>query len=378
MCSEAELSKSLTDGPLAAIAQQFITQGTVRHIRPLGNGNINDTYLVDTETPFVLQRINTQVFPHPEQVMDNLCRFVDHARQRLHQLSGQRWDIPTVLRTSNHQHHWVDPHGSVWRGLSFIQGTTTFDTIQSREHATEVGHGLGCFHRLLSDLPSEQLTDTLPGFHITPSYLQQYDNTIRLEQLSAAERHCCTLIATHRQRLSVLEEAKAKGRLPLRPIHGDPKINNILIDTVTGQAVSLIDLDTIKPGLVHYDIGDCLRSSCNPLGEETQQWQDVSFDVELCAAVLQGYLASAGFLDAVEYNYIYDAIWLITFELGLRFFSDHLAGNTYFKIQRPNHNLERALVQFQLAESIQTQKQAIQTVIDQLKADYFTEAGCGA
>lgn len=384
MASEVELATPLTKtddrhDSLADIAQQFVSCSTVRDILPLGSGNINDTYLVDSKQPFVLQRINTEVFPNPHQVMDNLCQFVSHARQRLSQ-TNRRWEIPTVLRTDDNQHHWTDSQGNIWRALSFVKGTTTFDTIQSQDHAVEIGYGLGYFHSLLSDLPVANLADTLPGFHITPNYLDQYDAVLSQADIrSFEEHHCATLITSHRSQLSVLEQAKAKGHLPLRSIHGDPKINNILIDKVTKQAVSLIDLDTVKPGLVHYDIGDCLRSSCNPLGEETQHWQAVTFNVRLCAPVLEGYLSSAGaFLKEIEYDYIYDAVWLITFELGLRFFSDHLAGNIYFKTQRPNHNLERALVQFQLATSISTQKQTIQTLINQLKARYCTEAGCAA
>ena len=374
---KVELSPGVVCESLQHIARQFAGNVAVANIRPLGSGNINDTYLVDGQRPFVLQRINPEVFPQPRQVMDNLCQFADHARQRLRTDPLQRrWEVPAVLRTDDNQHHWVDAQGDVWRGLSFVRGTTTFNTIQNQHHAVEIGYGLGCFHSLLSDLPSTDLVDTLPGFHITPSYLRQYDAAHAHAKItSLEEQHCCALIAEHREQLSVLEEAKAQGHLPQRPIHGDPKINNILIDTTTGQAVSLIDLDTVKPGLVHYDMGDCLRSSCNPLGEETRQWQAVTFDMGLCEAVLQGYLACASrFLKAVEYDYIYDAIWLITFELGLRFFSDHLAGNVYFKTQRPHHNLERALVQFQLVHSIKAQKQAIQTVIERLKTDYCTEA----
>ncbi len=374
---KVELSSGAVCESLQHIARQFASNGPVVDIRPLGSGNINDTYLVNGQQPFVLQRINPEVFPQPCQVMDNLCRFVHHARQQLRADPLQRrWEVPAVLRTDDNQPYWMDAQGYVWRGLSFVQGTTTFNIIQNQHHAVEVGYGLGCFHSLLSDLPSTDLVDTLPGFHITPSYLRQYDTArAHAKIISLEEQRCCTLIAEYREQLSVLEEAKAQGHLPQRPIHGDPKINNILIDMTTGRAVSLIDLDTVKPGLVHYDIGDCLRSSCNPLGEETQQWRAVTFDVGLCEAVLQGYLTCANrFLDAVEYDYIYDAIWLMTFELGLRFFSDHLAGNVYFKTQRPNHNLERALVQFQLAHSIQAQKQTIQTVITRLKTDYCAEA----
>ncbi len=157
-----------------------------------------------------------------------------------------------------------------------------------------------------------------------------------------------------------LEKARAQGRLRLRPIHGDPKVNNVMLDTATGQAVGMVDLDTVKPGLVHYDIGDCLRSGCNPLGEETEDWEAVRFEPELCRAILAGYLSLArDFLTETDYAYLYDAIRLLAFELGLRFFTDYLAGNVYFKARHPEHNLVRALVQFKLTESIESQAAAI-------------------
>ena len=166
----------------------------------------------------------------------------------------------------------------------------------------------------------------------------------------------------------VLEEARAQGRLRLRPIHGDPKVNNVLLDTATGQAVALVDLDTVKPGLVHYDIGDCLRSGCNPQGEETEHWEAVRFDPDLCRALLQGYLSQArGFLTAADYDHLYDAVRLIAFELGLRFFTDYLEGNVYFKARHREHNLARALVQFRLTESIESQETAIGAIIRDLR-----------
>jgi Ser/Thr protein kinase RdoA (MazF antagonist) len=175
------------------------------------------------------------------------------------------------------------------------------------------------------------------------------------------------LVSRHRDRAHILEQAKARGHLKLRPIHGDPKVNNVMLDAATGQAVSLVDLDTVKPGLLHYDIGDCLRSGCNPLGEETEQWEEVRFEPDLCRAVLEGYLSLArGFLTPSDYAYLYDAVSLIAFELGLRFFTDYLEGDVYFKASRPEHNLARALVQFKLAESIASQTAAVQALIQDL------------
>ncbi|MEZ4661523.1 MAG: phosphotransferase [Caldilineaceae bacterium] len=163
---------------------------------------------------------------------------------------------------------------------------------------------------------------------------------------------------------SVLEDAVAAGQLALRAIHGDPKVDNIMLDNTTKQAVSIVDLDTVKPGLVHYDIGDGLRSCCNRLGEETDQIDAVTFDTELCKVILDGYLSQARhFFSQADYDYIYACIRLITFELGLRFFSDHLAGNVYFKVKDERHNLRRALVQFKLCESIEAQEAEIQSIV---------------
>jgi Ser/Thr protein kinase RdoA (MazF antagonist) len=225
------------------------------------------------------------------------------------------------------------------------------------------------FHTLISDLPPARLVDTLPGFHVAPQYLQRYDAVLaqRPPTPSPEVNHCLRFINAHRRWAGVLETAKAAGKLPLRLMHGDPKVNNVLFDADTHQAISLIDLDTVKPGLIHYDIGDCLRSGCNPLGEDTQQWEAVAFDVDRCQAILQGYQSIARtFLIAADYAYLHPASRLLAFELGLRFFTDYLDGNRYFKTAYPEHNLVRALVQFQLAASVDAQETRLQAIIHDL------------
>jgi Ser/Thr protein kinase RdoA (MazF antagonist) len=181
-------------------------------------------------------------------------------------------------------------------------------------------------------------------------------------------RYCHRIIAERRAWASILEDEKAAGRLPMRVIHGDPKINNIMICDETGQAVSIVDLDTVKPGLVHYDIGDCLRSSCNPLGEETTLFDEVRFETDLARAILEGYLSVANaFLTAHEFARLYDAIRLLAFELGVRFFQDYLAGDVYFKVRHSTHNLERALVQFKLTESIEAQETILRKMLEDFR-----------
>jgi Ser/Thr protein kinase RdoA (MazF antagonist) len=178
---------------------------------------------------------------------------------------------------------------------------------------------------------------------------------------------CLKFVEERRDFCHTLERAREQGRLQLRPVHGDPKVNNVMIEETTGRALSLVDLDTVKPGLIHYDIGDCMRSGCNPLGEETERWEAVEFNPEIGAAILEGYLTQARrFLTVADYEYLYDAIRLLTFELGVRFFTDRLAGNVYFKVKHPEHNLQRALVQFKLTESIEAHETDIRQIIQKL------------
>lgn len=341
-----------------------------------GRGNVNDTCLVTLAGPgeprFILQRLNTGVFHQPELVMGNLATVTEHVRGRLAREPlppGRRFELPRVLPSRDGRDHLIDQQGSFWRALSFIDGAETFDIIKDENHAREVGAALGLFHHLLADLPPGRLADTLPGFHLLPAYLRYYDEILakRGAPASAEVDFCLRFIEARRAGAAVLEEAKEQGKLRMRPIHGDPKVNNVMLDTATGLAVSLIDLDTVKPGLVHYDIGDCLRSGANLLGEETGQWERVRFDPGVGRAMLRGYLPQARHvLSDADVAYLYDAIRLLAFELGLRFFSDYVAGNIYFKASHREHNLRRALVQFKLTESIESQAPALQGLIRDL------------
>jgi Ser/Thr protein kinase RdoA (MazF antagonist) len=364
----------LTLDRLGAIADRFVPQGRATHLQPLGSGNINDTFLVTVADPsqphFVLQQINTEVFRQPHLIMQNMRCLTEHVHHRLQTTPlDRRWELPRVLLTQDRQDHWSDPDGSFWRAISFIGESQSFDTLHNCAQAQEVGYALGMFHHLISDLAPDRLADTLPGFHLTPLYLAQYEALTTLSFPIAPEvAYGLQFIRERAAWVPVLETAKAQGKLPLRLMHGDPKINNVMFDTATQLAVSVVDLDTVKPGLVHYDIGDCLRSGCNRAGEETTQWEAVEFDADLCQGILRGYLSIAKyFLTDNDYAYLFDAIRLIAFELGLRFFTDHLAGDVYFKVKYPEHNLARALVQFKLTESIEAQETTIRHLIQDLK-----------
>jgi len=359
------------------VAEQFTPNRQINDLREHGNGNINDTYLVTVDPlgqdQFILQRVNTHVFTQPQLIIENLRQYAAHVDKKLvGKTNGRRhWNVPHIRSTFKGEDFFIDVQDFFWRAITFVNHSRSFDTVQSANHAREAGYALGRFHSLVSDLSTDKMHDTLVGFHIMPHYLRQYDDVMVRDHQGKNRpevRYCHAMIAERRDWAGVLEKAKNSRILPLRTIHGDPKINNIMISDETGQAISVIDLDTVKPGLVHYDIGDCLRSSCNPLGEDTTDFDNVRFETDLARAILDGYLSVANeFLTDNDYAYIYDAIRLLTFELGVRFFQDYLAGNIYFKVKHPEHSLERAVVQFKLTESIEAQENTIRKIIADFK-----------
>ena len=375
MSANVDPSPPTAIGPLQAIAEAFAIAGPVRQLAPLGNGNVNDTYRVEAAhgQRYVLQRLNTDVFPRPQLVIDNIARLGTHVGDRPLTLerSGRCWELPRLIPTRADGRLWLEHNGQAWRLITHIDDAVVHDTVQDADHAREVGRALGRFHLLIHDLPCEQLADTLEGFHVTPRYLAAYEQLLARQGLPAgceASHRCAAFVEQRQHLVPVLERARERGLLRLRPIHGDPKVNNVLLDHRSGEAVALVDLDTVKPGLVQTDIGDCLRSGCNPAGEEASDPAAVRFDLELCRPMLAGYLELARpCLSDADLDHIAVAVRLIAFELGLRFFSDHLAGNRYFKCSHARHNLERALVQFRLTESIEAQQQAIEALVEELR-----------
>ena len=344
--------------PLLEIAKQFSCSAC--NVETLGNGHINDTYLVTTAAkPFVLQKINRHVFTQPELIMANLAVLNQHVVQE--NLSHVALELPRMLLTESGDNHYVDVHGEFWRALTYIDNTESLETLVNVAQAVQVGAALGQFHRLTQGLDAAKLHDTLPGFHIAPSYWTHYQQALTRTSIKK-ETFCADFVERFQHIVYDLETAKDQGLLVVRAIHGDPKLNNFLFDKDSQEIVSLIDLDTVKPGLIHYDIGDCIRSCCHNLVTDM-------FDLECCQALLNGYFkAMADSLSADDYQLLYAAIRLIPFELGLRFYTDYLEGNRYFKVTTADENLHRAIKQFRLCGSILAQEADIKALIDRANA----------
>jgi Ser/Thr protein kinase RdoA (MazF antagonist) len=346
------------------IASHFLPAGEGCCVELLGDGLINQTWLVSPAASprFVLQRINARVFPHPERIAANLRRIQAHVRGGR---SGFAEHWPDLIVPREGGDTVLDAEGGHWRALRYIEGSRVLNGIATERQALEVGRVLGGFHAALADIDSSLLDDPLPDFHIAPGYLAHLD-AVRTSAGSGEPtvRRALEFVDARRDFVPVLERAKAAGLLRQRIIHGDPKLANILFDRAGDRALTLIDLDTVKPGLVHYDIGDCLRSCCNRSGESPEEPEATYFDLALCEAILKGYLAAAGhMLTAADYEHLYDAIRLIPLELGVRFLADHLAGDVYFRTESRGHNLQRARAQFRLVECIEAEDAAIRRIV---------------
>ncbi len=355
------------------MAGAFDLGGDIRDVHAHGQGLINDTFLVTTDSGrrAILQRINRHVFPEPARIMANMRMLSEHVRKRqAGETSVRELRLPEIIPARDGKDFALDPQGGFWRAMHFIDNTITLTAIAGEAQAGEVGFALGRFHALTHDLDPARMHETLPGFHNAPAYFARFLRASARPRVPAASRellYCLDFVETRRRLTRVLETAKREGRLRMRVIHGDTKLNNFLFDADTGRAVSLIDLDTVQPGLIHYDIGDCLRSCANPAGESPGDPASARLDLDISQAILDRYFAETrGFLTHVDRDYIYDAIHLIPFELGLRFFTDHLEGDCYFKTDRPGQNLHRAMTQFALTLSIEKNEGKIRSLIGKL------------
>ncbi len=346
----------------------FLPERHIAGIVPVSGGNVNDSYCVHLSSGgrFLLQRLNPSVFPEPGRVMENLQRVTAHLCREAQTTRMCSIQIPKMIQSPTGTAAFKDDSGSYWRLFTWIENSRAIQVIESTNQGREIGRLLGCFHRLLMNFDPDTLHDPLPGFHKTTRYLQQYDQIKKEKSLSLeSERQCAAFIDAFRSREGILEDHRQNLRSSL--IHGDPKAANFLFARNSDTAISLIDLDTVMPGLLLYDLGDCLRSCCNSAGEEICNSSEILFSGEMFAALLSGYCDQAlALLGEKDQELLVDAAFLISFELGLRFFTDHLAGNQYFKVERQGQNLDRALNQLYLAASIDKQRSTLDLLLQQV------------
>ncbi len=361
---------------LRDVSQQFQIYGEIQHAEPCKIGHINETYTATYNQGGVLvryihQKINTSVFKEPVPLMDNIMRVTGHLRQKL--LAQRLNDITrkalTVVPTRDGKAFYCNGEGECWRTFVFIEQAQTYEAVQSPEQAYEAGHAFGTFQCLLADLPGKRLAETIPDFHNTRKRFAALQLAIEEDRCNRANdaRKEIAFALKHESMVDVLLQALAKGEIPERITHNDTKFNNVMLDLETGKALCVVDLDTVMPGLVLYDFGDMVRTTTSPTFEDEVDLSKVRMHMPMFEALARGYLEAASpFLTKAEKSYIAFSGKLITFTIGIRFLTDFLLGDTYFRVHRPGHNLDRCRTQFKLVDSITRQEEAMQNLVDSL------------
>ncbi len=363
--------------PLIHIIKAFPSFGKYVGFKPIVDGHINDTYVVEYKLSdgksvhYLLQRINTHVFTNPDELMENVVNVTEYLRERIAARGGDvDRETLAVCKTVDGKYYYEDNRGDCWRMYTFIYGTYSLNTISSPEVFKNAAIAFGDFQKDLADFPVEKLHETIPNFHNTISRFKDFVDSVckniagrkdlcqkEIEFVFERGKDCMTLV-------NLID----KGEIPLRVTHNDTKLNNVLFDDVTNKGICVIDLDTVMPGLSLYDFGDSIRFGASTAAEDEPNLDKVNFSLELFKAYVEGYLESAGTaLTENEIKYLPFSAKLLTLECGMRFLGDFLDGDTYFKVDYPEHNLIRSRTQFKLVKEMEDKMDDMEKIVEQAR-----------
>ncbi len=351
------------------IAELFELAGEVLDIVPYGNGHINDTYRVTTTNngDYIMQRINTNIFKKPEQVMENIYNVTKYLREIIKNRGGNpERETLTVVPSKKGEIFVTTAQGDCYRMFLFIRDALSYDKVEKPEDFYESAVSFGRFQSLLADFPAETLYETIVDFHNT---VWRFDNLKK-----AVEEDVCGRAASVQEEIKFAMEREAfthtlvdllaKGEIPLRVTHNDTKLNNIMMDNETHKGICVVDLDTVMPGLSVNDFGDSIRFGANTAAEDETDLSKVSLSLELYELYVKGYLEGCGgSLTEKELEMLPVGAKMMTFECGMRFLTDYLQGDTYFKIHRPDHNLDRCRTQFGLVADMENKWTQMQEIV---------------
>ena len=345
-------------------ANEFNTDGAPVYCMPYGGGHINMTYLVldDTARLYIMQKINRTVFRDPQALMENIVICCDHLAKKG---CGSREALRFIPGKTG-KAWYVDENGEYWRMYAYISDCITFqapgDSKDAQEIMLQAGKAIGQFLTMLADLNADQLSETIPNFHNTPARYRALDVAISEDVVGVVPEVTREIdFALARRDFShTLVDLQKTGVLPTRVIHNDTKINNVLFDRETRKSICVIDFDTVMPGLVAYDFGDAVRFGANTAAEDERDLSKVSFSLELYHSYAKGFLSACGdSLSSEEKTHLPTGAVMMTLECGVRFLTDYLCGNKYFKVHYPTHNLDRCRVQFKLVQEMENNRHAM-------------------
>jgi hypothetical protein len=359
---------------LLRIAECFCLSGEVDTIEPYGSGHINDTFLVTCRPEkekrvqrYILQRMNHQVFRNPEELMENVVHVTEFLQSKLRESGGDTDREAMRLIPTRDKGFWVKTlRGDYWRVYVFVEGASSYDTVVKPEDFYESAVAFGHFQKLLWDFPAASLHETIPNFHNTVARLKQFqaacaqDVCGRVKEVEEEIR----FVLDRQEECHILCDMLAEGKLPLRVTHNDTKLNNVLIDNVTGKGICVIDLDTVMPGSALYDFGDSIRFGANTGAEDEKDLSKISCDMELFALYVKGFIHGCeGTLTSEEIRMMPMGAKLMTLECGMRFLADYLEGDVYFKIHRPEQNLDRCRTQFRMVADMEEKWETMERIV---------------
>ncbi len=350
----------------------FDIEGQIQSYERYGNGHINDTFVVvchveNENRRYILQRMNHEIFTHPEQLISNIYLVTDFLRKKISKSGGQAdRETLNLVKTKQGENFYQDSIGSYWRMYLFIEGATSYDQVEKKEDFYESAVAFGRFQRLLATFDASALYETIPDFHNTPVRYSTF--------LKAVEEDVCDrvkyvkdeidFVLSHKKDAEICQRKLEEGKLPLRVTHNDTKLNNIMIDDHTGKGICVIDLDTVMPGLSIFDFGDSIRFGANTAAEDETNLSKVSLNLELFELYVKGFLLGCGgSLTAKEVDMLPNGAKTITLECGMRFLTDYLQGDQYFRIHRENHNLDRCRTQFALVKDMETKWDSMKSLV---------------
>ncbi len=348
---------------LKSVIRNFSVMGDFLDGAPYGSGHINDTFALSMsqagrEVRYILQRINNRVFKDPVKLMDNVSRICTELQKRLHESEdpdASRRSLTAIPTLEGYPCH-IDEEGEVWRAYLFIENAVGYDIIENTTQAYEASRAFGEFQKLLTQLPGERLYETIPDFHNTPARFRRFKEVIAADPLGRAETATAEIdfFLSYESEVSRLVDLNKAGLIPERITHNDTKLNNVLIDTSSHKAVCVIDLDTSMPGLAPYDFGDLVRTSTVKAAEDEKDLSKIVVDRNMFKALARGYLSTAhDFLTPGERDNLFFGGKLMTYEVGMRFLTDYLEGDVYFKTKYSDHNLVRCRTQSTLVQRLE-------------------------
>lgn len=359
---------------LREIFNYFTADGTFKNGEPYGSGHIHDTFRIETKEKnkddYILQRLNNKIFKNIPELQHNIERVTIHLRNKLKSIPGSdiKRECLSLIASRDGKSWIVDKDGNYWRMYIFISNHRSYNVVDSPDKAFEGGKAIGRFQAMLSDMPGGPLFDTIPWFHNIERRLQTLKSKIkenpagRVDSLS----YEISQVLQREEEMKIILKLGAEGRIPLRITHNDTKFNNILLDE-NDKALCVIDLDTVMSGFVHYDFGDAIRTAANAASEDEKDHSRIVMDIELFKAYSEGYLSETGnTLNEVEKEYLAFSPRLITYTIAVRFLTDFIDGDNYFKINHKLHNLQRARAQLKLVMSMEEQYEAMKSIISRL------------